>query len=243
MDKAPSNKGLYKAIYSELAQRINCKLSIKRYPKKRTHRMLQHGAVDLYPSTGFNKERSKYLFYVPNGLSRYEPYFGLSPARIKKLDAIKDIKDHGLVWVFEAGNTTVEQAKNLKVPYQEVVGLSYNRAINLLKYNRQVFYRIIEKDYNTYLSENNLDDLSRLNITTHKSCCEPKTQPLYLGISRSSNIIKEEPNPNYNPQEKLSPENFPTRLVEGSIAKKIADALKKMKASGQIETLYRQYIK
>ena len=243
MAKAPSNEGLYKAIYSKIAQQVNCTLNIDRYPKKRTHKMLKYGKVDLYPSTGFNIERSKYLFYVPNGLSRYESYFGLSPARIKKLSAIKDIKYHGLVWVFEAGNTTIAQANNLNVPYQGIVGLTYKRAINLLQHNRQVFYRIIEKDYNTYLAENNLNDLSELNITTHKFCCEPKSQTLYLGISRSSSIIKEEPNPKYNPQEKLSPENFPTRLVEGSIAKKIAEALKKMKESGQIEALYRQYIK
>jgi len=242
MARAPSNEGLYKAIYSELAQQINCNLSIERYPKKRTHKMLQYGEVDLYPSTGFNKERSKYLFYIPNGLNRHEPYFGLTPKQVKKLDTIQDIKKHGLIWVFEAGNTTAEQAKNLKVPYQEIVGLSYNRAIVLLQRNRQVFYRIIEKDYNTYLKENNLTTLSQLNITTHKFCCEPKSQPLYLGISRSSDIIKEEPNPNYNPQAPLSPENFPTRLVEGSIAQKIAEALKKMKESGQIDVLYRQYI-
>jgi len=242
MAKAPSNEGLYKAIYTALAQKINCTLSIERYPKKRTYKTLQRGKVDLYPSTGFNEKRSKYLFYIPNGLNRYEPYFGLTPKRVTKLNAIQDINNHNLVWIFEAGNTTTAQANNLQVPYHEIVGLNYSQAVNLLKHGRAVFYRIIENDYNTYLADNNLKDLSSLNITTHKFCCDPKSQKLYLGISRNSKIIKEEPNPNYNPLKTLSPENFPTRLAEGSVAKKIENALKEMTESGQIKDLYHQYI-
>lgn len=242
MDRAPSNEGLYKALYTELSQKINCTLTIKRYPKKRTHKMLKYGEVDLYPSTGFDNERSEYLFYIPNGLHRHEPYFGLTPKRVTELNSIKEIQTKNLIWIFEAGNTTAEFAYSLDIPYQEIVGLTYVKAINILKYERNVFYRIIEKDYNTYLADNNLDDLSSLKITTHKYCCKPKSQTLYLGISRSSNIIEEEPNPNYNPQQTLSPENFPTRLVKGSISEKISTALQKMQESGKTTALYRQYI-
>ena len=132
MEKSPSNEGLYKAIYTEVAQRLNCTLSIERYPKKRTHQMLKHGSVDLYPSTGFNKKRSKYLFYVPNGLNRFEPYYGLSPKRIKNIESIQEIEKHRLVWVFEAGNTTVEESNKYKISYQDIVGLIYERAIKLI---------------------------------------------------------------------------------------------------------------
>jgi hypothetical protein len=54
--------------------------------------------------------------------------------------------------------------------------------------------------------------------------------------------MKEVPNPNYNPQKELSPENFPTTLSEGSMAKKIENTLNSMIVSGKIQALYLQYI-
>lgn len=242
MKPAPDNQGLYQAIYTEVAQKMGCTLSIHRYPKKRTLLLLKSGAIDLYPSTGFDSKRSDYLFYISNGLYRYEPYYGLTPSDVSDLDSISGVNDAGLIWIFEAGRTTVKQAKNLAVNYEEVSRLTDARAIEMLRIGRRVFYRIIVEDYQRYLRRIKHDDLSHLNIKTHTACCEPKSQPLYVGISRSSRIIKEEANPDYHSDRPTSPENFPTRLVAGSVAYELAKTLTRMQQSGRINQLFNHYI-
>ncbi|WP_250655063.1 hypothetical protein [Alkalimarinus coralli] len=123
MAPSPNNSGLYKALYSEAAKRVGCKLVIKRFPKKRTLRQLQSGKIDIYPSTGFDEKRSLFLFYTPNGLFRDETYYGLTPLSVSHLESIGEIKNHGLTWIIEAGRTTVEKAKRQQLPYQALVGL------------------------------------------------------------------------------------------------------------------------
>lgn len=242
MARSPSNEGLYKALYKEVLGRLGCELVIKRYPKKRVHRLLQSGDIDIYPSTGFNEQRSTYLFYESNGLYRYEPYLGLTPDFVEHLESISDIGQLGLNWIFEAGSTTVEEATRMQVPYQEIVGLTYPRAIDMLGHGRHVFYRIIEADYKRYLAKNKVSDLSHLMIRTHKTCCEPKSQKLYVGISRHSVMVEEEPNPFYDSQKPISAENFPTKLVAGTLAYKLSKELRKMEKNGEIARLYHQYI-
>jgi len=243
MEPAPSNLGLYQAIYTEAAEEMGCELSIHRYPKKRTHLLLQSGDIDLYPSTGFDEKRSAYLFYIPNGLHRYEPYFGLTPSDVSDLGSIPGINDAALTWIFEDGNTTVKKALDFNVRYEEISNLTDGRAIEMLSIGRRVFYRIIERDYERYLSKIMKNDLSHLNIKTHWNCCEPKSQSLYVGISRASNIIEEETNPSYDPNQALSAENFPTRLSTESVAHKLAKTLDTMRQTGRVNKLFKQYIK
>ncbi|GAA3934102.1 hypothetical protein [Litoribacillus peritrichatus] len=242
MAPAPNNEGLYKALYQEVAHNLGCKLSIQRYPKKRTHRLLKSGEADLYPSTGFDNDRAQYLFYIPNGLFRYEAYFGLAPDFINNLKSISEINQYGLTWVFEAGSTTSKIAKAFKVPNKPITKLTDSRAITMLKNGRLIFYRIIKEDYFKYLAAHNLEDLTSLKISTHKSCCKAKSQELYTGISRKSNIYQEEANALFNPGKPLSANNVPYKLSSSSLAYRLASEMRTMVASGRIDALYQQYI-
>lgn len=241
MAPAPNNNGFYKALYNQVAERIGCTLTIKRYPKKRSLKQLETGDIDIYPSTGFNLKRSKFMYYIPNGLIRNESYYGLSPSYVPTINSIDDIKDTHLVWVIEAGRTTIDQARNKDIPYQALVGLTAPKAIKMINWNRKVFYQIDTNDYKRYLKKHSLSDLSHLNIKVHKQCCQSKSQTLYAGLSRRSSIYQEEPNPHYNPSITQSPENFPTRLVAGSVGHKLSLALQDIYTSGQLSLLLEQY--
>ncbi len=242
MAKAPSNAGLYKTLYQEVANNINCRLTIKRVPKKRTLYLLEHGEADLYPSTGFDSQRSSYLYYVANGLYRLEYYLGLTPNDVTKLENISDIANHGLSWIFEAGNTTLRKAEALNLPSDPIVGLTTDRAIKMLSLGRRVFYRMIQEDYYKYLETKGLDDLNDLNIATHLSCCSPKSHKLYTGISRFSPIYREEHNPDFDSLQVVSAENFPYRLARDSIAFKVAQEVEHLESSGRVDELFQEYI-
>lgn len=242
MAAAPNNKGLYQALYSELASNLGCQLIIKRFPKKRTHRLLAAGEVDLYPSTGFDEERSEYLYYIPNGLFRHEVYFGLTPDYVTDLSDVSDIGSYGLSWIFEAGSTTSQLANELGVASEPLFNLTDERAIAILTRGRKVFYRIIDGDYSKYLKKHGKKDLADMGISTHKACCEPKNHPLYTGFSRVSDQYAEEPNPSYNPEKAISAENFPYRLSKTSLAYRVAGEMIRLQASGRVSALYHQYI-
>lgn len=241
MAPSPDNTGLYQALYSEAAHKIGCSLEIKRFPKKRTLRQLQAGKIDIYPSTGFDKNRSLYMHYIPNGLFRNETYYGLTPIGVDEIDSIDDIRDSGLTWIIEAGRTTVKKAKKQEIPYQALVGLTSAKAIKMISWNRKVFYQIDTEDYDSYLEEQGASDLTHLNIKTHKHCCAAKSQKLYAGISRFSPIYREEPNPYYDPLMPISPENFPTQLVPGSIGHKLSLALEDIYSSGKLSLLLSEH--
>lgn len=242
MDEAPGDEGLYKVMLSEAVERIGCELRVVRFPKKRTHQQLALGNIDFYPSTGFEEERSDYLFFIPNGLSRHEPYLGLAPADVGELSSIKDIEKYGLGWVGEAGSTVQYEADELKVPYFGVSDLTYGRAIEMLVQGRRIFYRIIEGNYEQFLAETGQPDLRSMGISTHLHCCGSKFQDLYVGISRKSPIYKEEVNPLWDEKQALAADNFPVQLVPGSVAARLANALQEMTLSGRTAALFRQYI-
>lgn len=242
MAAAPSNAGLYQALYQEVANALTCTLSIQRYPKKRTHLLLKAGRVDLYPSTGFDMKRSQYLYYIPNGLYRHERYIGLTPPRVTSLSNISEIKDDGLTWIFEGGNTTGQLAEKFQVPYQAITKLSDERAIAMLSKGRKVFYRMIADDYEKYLLEHKVKDLKGLNIRAHKNCCKAKSHRLYTGMSRKSEHYREDINPHYKTNQPVSAENYPVSLVNDSLMFKIAQQMKKLRASGRVEQLYQHYI-
>lgn len=237
MAPSPDNTGLYESLYSEAAQRIGCTLEIKRFPKKRTLKQLQAGKIDIYPSTGFDMNRSLYMHYIPNGLFRNETYYGLSPLDIDELEDINDLKDTELTWIIEAGRTTVNLAKIQDIPHQALVGLTSTKAIKMINWKRKVFYQIDTDDYDDYLEQQGVSDLTHLNIKTHKHCCEAKSQKLYTGISRLSPIYQEEPNPYYDPLLPTSADNFPTQLVPGSIGHKLSLALEDIYRSGELSLL------
>jgi len=242
MAAAPSNDGLYQALYQELASNLGCDLIISRYPKKRTHRLLELGDIDLYPSTGFDNKRSEYLFYIPNGLFRYEAYFGLTPAFVDDLSSIEDIGRYDLSWIFEAGSTTSNKALALGVNTEPLFNLSDDRAIEMLKKGRKVFYRIIDGDYSKYLKKHKKKDLTDFGISTHTRCCEAKSHPLYTGFSRTSANYAEVPNPAYDSQFVISAENFPYRLSPKSLAYRVAAEMNRLRASGRVSALYDQYV-
>lgn len=242
MAAAPSNEGLYKTLYQEVASSLGCTLFIERYPKKRTHMLLKAGEVDLYPSTGFDRKRSEYLYYIPNGLFRHEFYLGLTPNSVKNLTSISELNQHGLTWIFEGGSTIGQTAEAYQVLNQAITNLTDDRAITMLSKGRHIFYRIIREDYSKYLKNYGLKDLKSLNISTHKTCCKTKSHKLYTGIARNSDKYVEEINPDYNKNSDISARNFPYRLSKDTLMYQVAKQIQQLIMSGRVDQLYQEYI-
>ncbi|QFU24083.1 hypothetical protein FM038_019320 [Shewanella eurypsychrophilus] len=77
-------------LYSEVAKRINCSLQVVRKPKNRILRGLQSGEIDFYPGFVFNEERTKYVFFIRNGLPS-KPV-GLSRIELPEVNSYYDLK-------------------------------------------------------------------------------------------------------------------------------------------------------
>ncbi len=242
MQKAPDNSGLYFDLISRAAEKIDYKIEVIRLPKIRTYRLLELGKVDIYASGEFRDYRSEFLFYFTNGLHREEIFYGLTTSEIPELMSISDINKYDLTWVFELGNSWPLQAKKFNVKYNmRTDGHQIDKAINLLKAGRPLFFKFTNVEINGYLKSQNIESLEEIGIKVHKHCCDSNKAPLYTAFSRFSKHYKEQSNPDFTIDKKLGVNNFPVELVPGSIPDKLKSALLEMIESGEVELLIKKY--
>jgi len=241
MQPSPDNSGLYLDLMTIAVERIGYKLKILRPPKKRGYRQLERGVVDLYASGEFRENRSKFLHYFANGLSRKEVFYGLTTANIPDLYSISDINLYDLTWIFEAGSSWPEQAVLHNVQYSEIKQPNFEKALTYLQSNRSVFFKIEQQQLKQFLE--NTDDayLNKRGIKVHQYCCEPHFAPLYTGFSRFSPLYEEQPNPFFDNSKVTSPENFPSMLVPNSIPDQLKNALQEMIDTGEIDLIKQAY--
>jgi len=241
MERFPDNSGLYYDMVKEIADEIGYDLKVRRGPKKRVAIWLESGEADIYASTGFVLERSKYLFYIQNGLFRHEEYLGLTTLDIPQLSSLKELNDYNLSWAIEAGCTQALVAKSLNIKYIELDEISMQRIVPLLEAKRPFFFKIMNSKVKEYLKAQNIDSLAEIGIRAHTSLCKPKNQKLFLCVSRDSPYYKEEPNPSFNPNHPICPNNFPVKLVPETLYYKIKIAMEKLIKTGEIERLKKKY--
>lgn len=240
MEVAPDCSGLYKDLMTRAAQKIGFELEVVRGPKKRLYGMLERGLADLYASGLFRESRVEFLFYMPNGLHTHKQHYGLTSLRIPQIKKLSDINVHDLYWVVELGSSKPGKAKQQGVNFQEVKKISVDKAVQLLKRERPFFFLINSADVNKYMSEKQLVSMSEVGVRLH--ICTPKVEsPLFSCFSRRSPYYQEEPNPNFDSSKPVSYDNFPVRLVPGSVPYKFNQALQEMIEDGEVEALGKKY--
>lgn len=241
MAPAPDNSGLYFDLITAAVEKIGFKLKIIRVPKKRGYSMLNKGVADLYPSTTINKTRADFLFYIPNGLRRIETYYGLTAMSVPELKSVSQINEYGLQWLVELGSTQPKQASDFGVPYNAIKKVEIDKAIKLIQAGRPFFYRVIKRELESYMEENDISDMSAVGIKVHKNCHPNIDVPLYLGFSRYSPHYREQKNINYVDTKPLTIDNYPYELVRGSVPDRLRNALQEMIDNGEVKALQKKY--
>jgi len=241
METSPDNSGLYFDLISRATQKIGFDLRVVRLPKKRTYDMLEAGEAELYASGEFKDYRSNFLFYMPNGLYRHEEYWGMTKMSIPPLNSITEINHYGLTWVFELGSSWPIKAAGYDVPYLERPNITIKRAIDNLQNDRPFFFQFIKEEIEEYMKKNEIKSWKSIGIRIHESCCEGKSAPLYTAFARHSPLYSEEINPAYDKEKTLSAENYPHRLIPGTVPYRLQKALQEMRDSGEIKALARKY--
>lgn len=241
MEVAPDSSGLYADMLNRAAAKIGHNLTIKRLPKKRTYVQLEHGSADLYPSGQFREYRSKFLYYMPNGLKRHEVYYGLTSQKIPALTSVAQIGEHGLDWFMELGSSWPHKARSLGLKYTEIKDVSIEKAVKLIELGRPIFFQVNSELLKKYMQKNNLASMQELGVRVHTEIGVVNEAPLYTCFSRFSPHYREELNPDYDENKPLSPENFPFRPVAGSIVDKFRRALQEMIDDGEIAVLRKKY--
>jgi hypothetical protein len=234
-----NNSGLYFDLFSKAAKRIGYKLEIKRYPKKRINIGLSNGTIDFYPGSSFSQKRTKYLYYLPNGLDTKEVLISLD-----RQPEIYDMNEAKGALIVERGSSKLEWSKiytNLKII--ELGELSIEKVIKALKIGRGDFYISDIEIVDYYKKINNLNNYSDINIRIHHMAINKKPIPMNLGFSRKSKLFSEKKNLNYNNQKIISLDNFPTIIDKNSIAYKFFIALDELKKEKITNDLYDRYIK
>ncbi len=236
--KNPDNSGAYLELFTGAAKKIGCRLEVIRSSKKRLHKQLQEGKLDFYPGASFSKKRSKYLYYIENGFDTGE--YGITSSDIPFIDNYQKIKDLELTWILELGSSKTELANELKIPTHDVRSVTIDLLEKFISKGRNVFYIGDKEVVDYYLKSKGIKSFKEAGLKVHKECCGGE-QPMYMGFSRFSPHFKENPNPDFNKAEKISPTNFPMIIDPACTAYKLGKALQEMKETGETEKIYAKY--
>lgn len=234
----PDNEGVYKDLYKEALERIGCKLIIIRKPKKRIHRDLMKGDIDFYPGAAFSKKRSEYLYFIPNGLDTLE--YGVSSVNLPEISNLNELRRYPVIWVMGLGSTKIEMADELGIPPQIRTDMSLDVLHKLIRTRPSMkYFFIADKELVDFFpKQKGVKNIGDLGFRIHKECCG-HTRPMYMGFSRKSQYFNESPNPDYNAEQKKSPQNFPTIINSETIAGQLQSVLLTMKTEKRTEILYK----
>jgi len=238
--KKPKHDGVYFDLYTAAAQRIGCSLEISRLPKKRLHVKLAEGTLDFYPGASFSKKRANYLYYIPNGLDTGE--YGVTNLSVPDLKSYDDLKTQNIAWLMELGSSKVELAKELGIKAQERThqDLEIVSKFIMRKPNSNYFYVADKELVDYYPRKSGIKSLTEAGLKVHKECCGGD-QPMYMGFSRFSPHFKEEKNPSYDANQKLSPANFPTIVNKNSVVHRLGMALADLKKENKTADIYQRW--
>jgi hypothetical protein len=232
INKAPSNSGLYEALYSLAAKKIGCDLKIQRGPKKRILKKLLRGEIDFYPGFNFTQKRAKNIYYIENGIPGGD--IGISRMDLETITNLKQLKGKILLSALGAA----DYIKDIEgIHLHKVSEMSVDRAIILILKNRGDFYI-----YNKSSLEYAIQKQKITDIKIHPNCCGGITS-LYLGFSKKSTHFKSINNPLFDSKKQLSVDNYPVILDKSSIAYKFQLQLHALKDNGSTDSLYKQYYK
>jgi hypothetical protein len=225
-------------LFEQAAHAIGCQLTVTRLPKKRLHKMLAEGKLDFYPGASFSEKRSKYLYYIENGLSTGE--FGITGLDVPELSSYQDLQGTKLIWLMELNSSKSEIAKSLGVEIQQLKYVNLDIVRKFIHAGRPVFYVADKELVDFYPKRSGVASFEEAGMKEHEHCCGGSA-PMYMGFSRFSPLFKEKKNPEFNKDMAVSVTNFPTVVDHQSIAYKFGEALAALKKSGETAELHKKY--
>ena len=234
-----NNEGLYKELYEKAAAKIGLNLRIVRLPKMRIHTALSKGLIDFYPGASFSKGRTKYLYYLPNGLKTKEVLVSsLLKADITNMNNVSGKLIAGpssskINWDTKYDNLSI---KVIKSPTILVV-------IREIQSKGADFYVADIEMIDSYKKNNKIKKYSGIGIKIHYNAINKNFISMYFGFSRQSSFYSERPNPRFIETEELSIKNFPTLITKESVAYKLYLALQELEKDGTTKRLYDKYHK
>lgn len=232
------NSGMYQELFAKAAKMIGAELKIVRLPKKRVHADLEEGKADFYPGTSFSEDRAKYLDFMDNGMSTKEVC--LTRADHAEIKDLKDFKGTVLAELGGSKEKYNEKYPNMKVDIFTKLPMETAEKALIAKRGDMFIADIEEVDY--YLKTKKVKSYADLGLKVH-GLCRGDFEPMYVGFSIKSPHYKSQPNPKYDASKPLSPSNLPTVTAPGSVAFEFAQALKKLKESGETQAMYNKYFK
>ncbi|EPJ46186.1 MAG: hypothetical protein OFPII_22130 [Osedax symbiont Rs1] len=238
MAKAPDNTGAFQDIFQFAAKSIGCELEIKRYSKRRVHKLLSLGAVDFYPGASYSDKRAEYLHYSPLGMMTAE--YGLSPLHIPEIFSYQQVKDLQLIWLMELGSSKREIADRLKIKVEQTQNLTIyklrryftTRNVNFFVFDKELIDMFLLGKPESYLAE--------IGLKLHKNCCGGDL-PMYLGIAKKSKHFAVQANVSGTVNSLLARQT--PQLLAGSTFQRLVSALKTMQETGITQAIYLKHLK
>ncbi len=233
------NSGLYLELFERAAKRIGYRLEVKRLPKKRLHNALEQGTVDFYPGSSFSQKRTKYLYFLPNGLQTKEVL--VSKSTQKEINHMSEVKG---VLIVEPGSSKLEWSSlypNIRIT--KLSKLSMSTIIKGIKYNRGDFNIADIEIVDFYKKSNNLKSYEDIGLKIHYNAINKEFIPMNMGFSKRSKLFSEKENLSFDKTKIVSIKNFPTIIDKNSIAYKFYLSLMQLKEEEITQDLYNKYFK
>lgn len=228
----PSNEGLFLDLFGEAARRIGYELEVVRAPKVRILEMLASGELDFYPLYSFTSDRSKFSYWIRNGIEQSD--VAISRSDLPELKSTGDIE--GLRYLVALGNPDyLVDGDKSRLNIVTIPELSVERALELIRLNRVDIY-IYEKDTLQYFIKTN-----GLKGLKFQPGFYQRPYWSYTGVSRFSKLYRGSRNPNYDSTKDKSIENFPYMIDKNSIFAQFERALMELKEEGFTDKLYKKY--
>ena len=236
--KKPDNSGAYLELFSRAAETIGCQLEIVRLPKKKLHEQLQRGTLDFYPAASFSEARSKYLYYIENGMPTGE--YGITSRTVPDILDYPQVKELGLVWLMELGSSKAEKAAELGIRTHAIGFVDIEKVQQFISQGRKYFYVSDKELADYYVKNTGVGSFEEVGLKVHYDCCGGE-YPMRMAFSRFSPHFKEKANPRYDGTLPVSPTNFPTVVDSECVAYKFGQALQQLKDSGETMKIYTTY--
>lgn len=230
----PDSSGLYRDLYVEATKRIGCTLKVVRQPKGRIMHLMRAGEIDFYPGLSFTTRREETITFIENGLK--DGNIGLTRKDEQEVLSLHDVAKRNMVMVVSYGgydHNAADYGIHLRKPHDYTLG----EMVDLILNDKADFhaYNLLAVQY--YL-KNNPDKAEKLKV--HRNCCDV-AQKMYLGFSKNSDNIRLIPNPAYNPDQPITPENTLNKVDPDSTAGRLQQALADMQTDGSFQQIYGKY--
>ncbi|MBD1557413.1 transporter substrate-binding domain-containing protein [Vibrio sp. S9_S30] len=228
--RAPDNSGLYMDLYQKAAQEVGCELRVIRLPKNKVVSLLKRGDIDFYPGFNLTKKRAAFVYFIESGLPGGD--IGVSREDMAEVTQLEQLK--GKVLLRSKGAPDITRGIT-DIYIKQPPEMTSMQAMTFLLNKKGDFYIYNKSTLEYLLKQHQLNGLK-----LHPNCCGG-VLPLYLGFSLKSKWFQGTTNPKYKKNQPISVDNYPTLISSESKAHEFAQALKRMKLSGETQALYDHY--